>query len=249
MSFLGFFDGLAPHALALALVFTTIAAAVQGTVGFGFALLTVPLLSLLDPRLAPVPQLLVVAPLVLSMLWRERKDADLKGVVWVLAGRLPGAALKMLLLKVADHRLLDVMIAACVLAAVAVIGSGRAIPRKPVTELITGIVSGTSALISSIGGPPLALLYRESKMATLRASLAAIYTVGLAITTTTRALANAITLLDLKLCALMLLPMFFGLYCSRLLTGKVKDETLRAAILIITGAAGSGMIIRAIFFS
>ena len=56
--------------LTLALVITAIAAMLQGSVGLGFAMVSVPLLSLIDPRLAPVPQLLVSLPLALAMAWR-----------------------------------------------------------------------------------------------------------------------------------------------------------------------------------
>ena len=51
----------------LAFVITGGAAAVQGVAGVGFAMIAVPVLALIDPRLAPVPQLLVVIPLTMYM--------------------------------------------------------------------------------------------------------------------------------------------------------------------------------------
>ena len=59
--------------LALCLAMMAIAALVQGTVGFGFAIVSVPVLSLVNPALAPVPQLLVQVPLSFGMFLRERR--------------------------------------------------------------------------------------------------------------------------------------------------------------------------------
>ena len=48
--------------LVIALVITAAGAFVQGTIGVGFGIVSVPLLSLINPVLAPVPQLLLVSP-------------------------------------------------------------------------------------------------------------------------------------------------------------------------------------------
>ena len=73
--------------LVLAFLITIAAGLVQGTIGFGLAVVSVPVLSLLDRDLAPVPQLLIALPLALAMVWREWRHLDLSGVGWVLAGR------------------------------------------------------------------------------------------------------------------------------------------------------------------
>ena len=98
-------------ALLCACAVILIAAALQGTIGFGFAVLSVPVMSLLDPALAPVPQLLLAIPLTLSVMWRERHAVDLRGAAWIVVGRIPGAALGVLLLKLTDARALDVALA------------------------------------------------------------------------------------------------------------------------------------------
>ena len=72
----------------LACLLTAFAATVQGTIGFGFAILSVPVLSLLDPALAPVPQLLIMWVMTFGMFWRERRDVDLRGVGILLFGDL-----------------------------------------------------------------------------------------------------------------------------------------------------------------
>ncbi|MBW2586998.1 MAG: hypothetical protein JRD92_08650 [Deltaproteobacteria bacterium] len=71
---------------AVAFVVSFIAAAVQSTVGFGFALLSVPLLSLLNPLFAPVPQLIVVFPLTLAIVLRERHAVEFRSTLWTQGG-------------------------------------------------------------------------------------------------------------------------------------------------------------------
>ncbi|KAA3641898.1 MAG: sulfite exporter TauE/SafE family protein, partial [Armatimonadetes bacterium] len=104
-----------------ALMITAGAAAVQGTVGIGFGVISIPILALLHPDLVPVPQLLMALPLTVSMAWRERSAIDLTGVGWVIGGRIPGAFLGVFLLGIASERILDGFIAVVVILAVVVI--------------------------------------------------------------------------------------------------------------------------------
>ena len=162
----------------LAIFITIGAAAIQGTVGIGYGMVGVPLLALLDPQLAPVPQLLTVIPLTIVMAWRERMSLDLGGVGWLLAGRLPGAALGVGLLAIATQRTLDLLIGSMVIGAVLIIGFGFHVRRNRGTQFAAGVVSGTTSLVAAIGGPPTALIYTSSEAATLRSTLAAVFTIG-----------------------------------------------------------------------
>ncbi len=236
-----------PWALAGGLVVMALAATLQSTIGFGFAVLSVPVLLMIDPHLAPVPQLLCAVPLTLSMAWRERRDLDLSGISWVIGGRLIGALLGLQLLVLASKRLLDVVIALIVLGAVASLAWVRRIPRNPFTELAAGTASGVSSLVSSIGGPPLALLYRDASGGTLRSSMAAIFAIGLAITITTRAVAGEISQTDLVLAACLLPAVLLGFWSSRFFLGRVEGAPLKRAILGVASLATLALIARAAF--
>lgn len=166
-----------PPVLVLALAVTVAAGLVQGTIGFGLSVVSVPVLSLLDRDLAPVPQLLITLALALAIVWREWRHLDLSGVGWVLVGRLPGAALGVVLLKTFADTALDALVAALVLIGVAIVGSGVVIRLTPFTKITAGVASGTMGLVASIGGPPLALLYRDVKGGTMRSSLNAIFAI------------------------------------------------------------------------
>ncbi len=231
--------------LVLAFVITAMAAAVQGTVGVGFAMITVPILSLLDPRLSPVPQILIVLPLTVAMAWKERTSMDLSGVGWILAGRLPGAAIGVALLAVATRRTLDVFIGVVVLAAVAIIGSGFHVRRNRTTEFTAGVAAGTTGLVASIGGPPVALIYSSEEAAVIRPTLAAIFTFGVAITVSVRFATGNVSSSDLRIALVLLPAMAIGWFASLALKDRVPTRVVRASILTISALAAAALLGRA----
>lgn len=203
-----------------------------------------PTLSLIDPRLAPVPQMLIVVPLVMTMAWRERHAIDMRGVAWIIAGRFPGAALGVGLIAIASPRVLDIVMASIVLFAVAVLTTGYDIPRTRITQLVAGTASGLMSYVSAIGGPALAVIYRDASGETLRSSLAAVFSIGLVITLGARFGTGQVTWTDAHI-ALCLLPAIgVGLVASRGLTGKVEGRPLRITILVVATLAAVGLLLR-----
>jgi len=229
----------------VALVVTALAAMLQGVVGLGFAMVSVPILSLIDPRLAPVPQLLITIPLTVSMAWRERHAMDLSGAAWIIAGRVPGALIGLVFLAIITGAALDVMIAVIVLIAVAIIASGYHVSRHPGTDFTAGVFSGTSSLVASIGGPPLALLYTNAEGETIRSSLAAVFSVGILITVGVRAVSGNITASDLRVAAVLFPALLVGYLLSNPLKDRVTNRQLKAAILVLSSLAAIGLLIRA----
>jgi hypothetical protein len=237
---------MSPTDLAIALVVTFFAAAIQGVVGLGFAMVSVPILALIDPSLAPVPQLLTTIPLTVSMAWRERGHLQLSGIGWVLAGRVPGAVLGIALLAAATQRTLDLAIAAIVLLAVAIIASGVHVRRSPGVEFGAGILSGVGGFVAAIGGPPLALLYSRDAGPTIRANLAAIFTLGLLITLTARAASGNITAGDVRTAFVLFPALLAGYLLSLRVKDRVSQRLVRWSILVLSTLGASGLVIRAL---
>ena len=80
-----------------------------------------------------------------------------------------------------------------VMVAVAILGTGASVPRRPVSEFGTGIIAGTMGMVASMGGPPAALLFKDEKGPTIRASLSMFFSGGLLITAIVRLFAGRIT--------------------------------------------------------
>ena len=82
--------------------------------------------------------------------------------------------------------------------------------------------------------------------ATVRATLALIFAVGVVLTVGARALAGRITGLDLGLGALSVPMVLLGFWASRFLTARVEGRPLRVAILGISALAALGLLGRAV---
>jgi uncharacterized membrane protein YfcA len=230
----------------IALVITAIAASFQGTVGLGFAMISVPLLSLIHPSLAPVPQLLIALPLTVAMAWRERHAIDLHGFWWLIGGRIPGAFIGVGLLAVASQRALDVFIALVVLGAVGVIATGVHVKRTPASKLAAGVASGTTGVVAAIGGPPVALLYSNEDSDTIRATLAAVLTIGVLTSTTFRYFSGNISWDDVRVSFILLPAVLVGYLVSDLVKDRVDKRHVRGAILAVSGLAAAALLLRAI---
>lgn len=230
----------------LAFAITAIAASLQGTVGLGFGMLSVPLLSLIDPNLAPAPQLFIALPLTISMAWTERRAIDLHGFWWIIGGRVPGAVIGVALLAVASQRNLEILIAFIVLGAVAAIARGIRVRRTPVTKFAAGMTAGTTGVVAAIGGPPVALLYASEDSDTIRSTLAAVFSIGLTTSIVFRYASGNISAYDLRVALILFPAAVIGYLSSLVLKGRVPKETVRSAILLISGLGAAALLLRAL---
>lgn len=229
---------------AVAFLVSFVAAALHSTVGFGFALLSVPLLSLLNPLFAPVPQLLVVLPLTLAIVFRERHALEVRSTLWIFAGRIPGAIIGVALLKLLSSAALDVLMSTMVFIGVALVVSRGSFARTASREFGAGVASGTMAMVSAIGGPPIALLYRNDSGPTVRANLGLVFAIGLCITISVRALAGEVSWDEVLIGVALLPAVGLGLRASRSLIPRVDGPRLRKAIVLIAGGAALMLLAR-----
>lgn len=232
--------------LTLALVITAIAAILQGSVGLGFAMVSVPLLALIDPRLAPVPQLLISLPLALAIAWRERESIDLQGFWWIIAGRVPGAFIGVALLALTTARALDLFIGIVVVVAALFIAAGVHVKRTRTAKFVTGVVSGTTGLVASIGGPPVALLYSDAQGRVLRSTLNSVFLIGLTLSLVFRTASGNVALSDLWIAAVLLPAAAFGYLFSTFTKDRMNASLARSGVLAISAIGGIGLIARAL---
>jgi len=232
---------------AVAFLVSFLAAALHSTVGFGFALLSVPVLSLLNPLFAPVPQLLVVFPLTLAIVLRERHAVEVKSTLWIFAGRVPGALIGVALLKLLSTAALDVLMSLMVIIGVVIVVSRGTFARTASREFGAGLASGTMAMVSAIGGPPIALLYRNDSGPTVRANLGLVFAIGLCITISVRALAGEVSWDEVVIGVALLPAVWLGLRASQQLIPRVDGPRLRNAIVLVAGSAALLLLARGLF--
>jgi len=229
--------------LALVLVACCTGTVVQGAIGFGFALVFVPALLLVEPAAVPVTSLMLALPLTVILALRERHALDLPGAVEVTVGRLPGTAAGAWVVAVASTRVLSVVVGGLLLLA-AVLSTGLRSEAGRGTRLAAGFASGLMGTVAGIGGPPVALAYQRRPGPELRATLAVTFVIGLVLSLAALAVAGEVEGWHAAF-ALALAPVVaLGLWAGRGLSGRLDGRRLQPAILLFAGGAGLAAILR-----
>jgi uncharacterized protein len=221
-------------------------ALVQGTVGFGLALVAAPLLALLDPAFVPVPMLLLATAQALLMLRRERDETDWAGVGWAMLGRLPGIALGVFAVVVLPPRWFGVVVAATVLVCGG-LSLVRWRPRPtPPALLLAGVLSGAGGTASAIGGPPVALLYQDERGPRVRATMGAYFAVGSLLSIVGLAVAGEVRADALRTAAVLLPFMVAGFVLSTPARRFLDRGWTRPAVLAVAIGGALALLGRAL---
>jgi uncharacterized membrane protein YfcA len=232
--------------VAVVAVVLVLASAVQGLVGLGLGLVTAPVLTLLDPSLMPTLLLGLATVLPLLTLIGEHDEIDWRGLAWVLPARVPGTALGVLFLAVFPERALGIAVALMVLVAVVLSLGAVEVRVRPLSLALAGLLSGATGTATSIGGPPVALLYQHRSPAQIRSTLAVLFTVGAAMSLTGLWVGGRLEVRVLLL-ALTLTPcLALGAWLGRLLHGRVADRTIRYAVLALCAASALVLLVRSL---
>lgn len=155
-----------------------IATFVQGSTGMGFAMITAPVLGLLQPSLIPVLLLVLMLPLNGYVAWRERTHLDWRGLSWTSIGRFGGTFIGLwILMLISAHQLALLIGWATLIAAVIALLAPPFDPNRGGLTAV-GFITGVMETSTGIGGPPLALAYQHKRGPVLRSTVAACFLVG-----------------------------------------------------------------------
>jgi uncharacterized membrane protein YfcA len=231
---------------ALVMLAVGIGAVVQGAIGFGSNLVAVPVLALFNPDALPATLSLIVIPLALAMSLREHHAVDRPGVTWITIGRLPGTALGAWVVAVVSESTLAVLLGTGVLLAVAMTAFSPPVPVNRVTTTTAGVASGALGTATSIGGPPLALLYQHHEGPVLRSTLAVAFAFGTIITLVALAIAGAIEPWHIALAAALVPGLLVGLGLSRFVVGRLEGQWLRPTVLAFAAVTAVMAIVRGV---
>ncbi|MBI2239080.1 MAG: sulfite exporter TauE/SafE family protein [Actinobacteria bacterium] len=237
-------DHVSGAAIAGLLVASAAGGAIQGVIGFGFALVAVPAITLVEPRALPVTVLLMAFPMASLMALRERHHIDVGGFVSITAGRVFGTAAGVWVLLVVPAGSVSVLIGSLIVAAVALSVVGLDLAPKRSTTFGAGIVSGIMGTTAAIGGPALAVVYQRRPGPELRSTLALSYVVGLTLSLAALVVAGRVQRWQ-GILALELVPgMLVGLLASHRAARFLDRRWLRPAVLAFAAGAGVVIVIR-----
>jgi uncharacterized protein len=219
-------------------------AVVQGAIGFGYALLVVPMLLLVAPEAVPVTPLVVATPMVILQAFAERRALDAPGFARLTAGRLPGTALGAWVLTRVGPSFVAAAAGALLLTAVAASAVRGVRSASRPLEVAAGFASGVAGTVGAVGGPYLGLAYADRPGPVLRATISLAFAVGVVLSLAAIGIAGEIDAAHVRL-GLALMPCTLaGLWTGRRLAARLDGGMLRPAVLTFAGAAGAFALLR-----
>lgn len=235
--------------LAAAALALFVGAALQSATGFGFALVSAPILfALLGPREAVTAGVLVALVPNLLTLFGERRRPQVLGrdIVGLLLWSLPGLALGALALRALSDQVLTAFVAIAVLAGVALRAwsrrtsarAGAAPALAPWQLPVTGVTSGVLSTATSLNGPPLVfyLLARGAKPEQTRDTLAAIFLVHAVLGVPALLLSGTFAMPDAI--GVLVVAAFAGQVLGRRAFGWLRGERYELAVYAVLVATG-----------
>jgi len=219
-------------------VAVAIGAVIQGSIGFGYALVAVPALALLLPWAIPVTPLLLALPMTTLMSVREWRSIDFGGFLLITFGRLLGTTAGVALLVFAPKGFLSTLTGALIVAAALGSFAKPSFEVRNSTRLTGGVASGIVGTVAALGGTPLALVYQDRSGAELRSTLSVAFVVGIVMSLVGLGLAGKVEWRQFVL-ALELVPgLLVGLWTSRWVVERLDERWLRPAVLVFAAVAG-----------
>ncbi|MEO5345786.1 MAG: sulfite exporter TauE/SafE family protein [Magnetococcus sp. YQC-9] len=218
---------------------------VQGSVGYGFALLSAPLLMLMEPRLLPGPLLVVGLLLNIAMSSTGKKVVESRPILWLMAGFLPGLGAGSWLLSWLPPRETAQLFGWLVLAGVGISLIRNTVNDSPGALLGAGFLSALMNLTTTMSGPPVALTLQHLPSDRFRATLAWFF-----------AISGVMTLLELLrdgrmgttelLLGLTLTPAVpLGLLGARWVKRRLDHTWTRVAVLALASLSGIFILLKA----
>lgn len=227
-------------------VAVTAGAMVQGAVGLGLGLVAAPVVTLVEPRLMPGLMIWLASVYPVLTLTRDFRSADWAGLRWAFGGRVPGTVLGVLVVAVVSERALELLVGTMVLVAVGLTVRVVQLPMRRSVLAGAGVVSGVTGTATSIGGPPLALVYQHETGDRLRATMAVYFLAGGLLSLLGLAVGDQLTG-EQAATALGLVPFLaLGFALSHLVRRHVDAGRTRAAVLAVCTLSAVVLVVRGV---
>lgn len=223
-----------------------VAAGVQGLIGLGLGLVSAPVIALVAPALMPELMLWLALMMPMVTLVREHHDIDWVGLGWSLPMRVVGTAVGVVLVVTFPPAALGVAVGLMVLLSVALSVRSVEVPVNAFSLSTAGLVSGVTGTATSIGGPPMALLYQHRSPAQIRSTLGLYFIVGAALSLVGLGIAGTLEL-ETFLLALALVPaLVVGFVLSRLLDHRLPRRHVRTGMLLVCAISAVALLVRSL---
>lgn len=223
-----------------------IGSVIQGSLSMGFALIVSPILIMIDSAFVPGPMMICRLFLSILIIIKERNSVNIKDVKISIIGRIIGTILAAFIILIITQEIFGIIFGSfIILAVVFSLIKSKLHPTTPLL-LLAGFLSGLMGTISSIGGPPMGLVYQNKEGSILRGTLSGFFLIGSIFSIIILAVIGKIRFYEIQLFLIIIPPLVVGFFLS-FLTSKVLDKGfIRYAILIVCSISASVVIIKMI---
>lgn len=229
-------------------------AVLQRAVGFGFALLAVPLLAFVVPTKSAVVIVFLNGTLTCAWLTlRLHRDAEWSTVRQLGAGALVGAPVGVVVLRVISAETLRLVLGVTIVTAATWIiaqtrvGRARPAPRR-LTTFTNGVVSGVLNTALATNGPPLVYELRRQGFSDdrFRATIASVFLISNVIGLPLLAAAGLVSAYDVEYAAVSLLPCVLGIAAGSWIGGRMATGHFVVAVDVLLLATGILTVVKAL---
>lgn len=221
----------------------------QASTGLGLGMVAAPILLLIDPRLVPGPLLVLAFVVSLLIALREWRSIDRKGLSFALVGRVPGSVLAGLTISLVPLATYNLLFGLLVLGAVLLSATGWRVLPTPRNLLTAGFTSGYMGTLTSIGAPPLALAYQHGTASSMRATMAAYFVIGSAVSIAVLAMFGRFAVEQVLASAIFLPPLVAGFWASGHIVARMNNRLARQAVLWLSGLSAAMLIIKSLLIT
>ena len=233
-----------PWSLTAVLAIVFFGAIVQFGLGMGFGLTAAPLLAIIDPQLVPAPTLFMGFMTAVIGAWREREEIVWREVSLGTIGRITGIVMAVIILaSLPSRNLFELIFGLMVGLAVILSIAGWRLPFSIFNISAMGFVSGIMGTITSVGAPPMAIVYQNREARKARPTLAAFFALGCALSLIGLYVSGWANEKHFLTALIMLPGVGAGYIASRNLRGAF-DNRYRRYLLAITTMAAIILVVR-----
>lgn len=154
-----------------------VASILQMATGVSIGMIIVPFLAMISYTLVPTPVIFASLALTVMMSYQGREHIDMKNIPSVSTAMLFGIVLAAYVMSTIEFEYLGVVFGVLILLSVLISLKVKTFTLNPALNFTAGISAGFMGAMAAVGGQIIALLFQNHPLASIKATLAALYTI------------------------------------------------------------------------
>ncbi|GAA6526798.1 sulfite exporter TauE/SafE family protein [Intrasporangium sp. DVR] len=221
-------------------------ALVQGSIGFGIAVVAAPFVVVWAPDVMPVAILVTSLSVPVVQLLHGPREIAWRTLTWALVGRALLTPVGVWVVAAYSTDLIAVLVGVLLLITVLVSLTRFEIHATAANALVSGALAGVSGTAASIGGPFFALVLQHEAPVRLRATLSWFFLVGTLMGLGGLSAAGQVDATAVSVGLLWIPFALLGYAAAQPVRRLLPGGRLRGAVLAFCALAGIGVIVRAL---